>query len=138
MTALNLTPQDTNYLNCSLINQQLTQNKDILTISSVDISFPTDAPGYFITDGTGRGQLSGQINIISNPAVNMELFRLPIKYKIPTDYYFPIVVLGAGYTPNAISIKTISGVIVVTLINLPTVGDIVILDSAPFLLNSYN
>lgn len=139
MTALNLTPKDTNYLTCELINQQLTQNKEPLGARpNVSLSTFPDTP-YIYTDGTGRGQLSGQVFITASPIANMPLCTLPLKYSVPRDYHFPISVLRAGaYVQNAIHINALSSPVLVSIVNAPDVGDLINLDSCPFLLNPYN
>ena len=143
MTALNLTPQDTNYLTSSLINQQLNQNKEILTVHSSDILFTPTVPATILLDGSGRGQFTGAVSIFANPVANMILCNLPGNLKISKDYFLPITVMRAGiYIPNVIHLNpndfNTFNHLVVRLINAPLVGDFIYLDSALFLLNTYN
>lgn len=107
MTALNLNPFDNNYLTCRLINEQLTDNKESLTLSSNVVANISGQTPNVVLDGTGRAYLEGAISIGGSPAANYPLFTLPSNLVPTKDCFIPVVVWRAGaYVPNAISIQT--------------------------------
>jgi hypothetical protein len=133
MTALLLTPQDTNYVTSSLVFQQLSENKVEVLLSSIDVS-ATEIP-LTVLSGNGEAQLTGAITIDSNPIADMPLCALDVRFIPEADYTFPVSVFRAGVTFfNAIKIST-SGV--VFLLNAPLAADVVYLDCPKFLLKTY-
>lgn len=132
MTALNLSPEDTNYLTSSLMFQHISENTGIVTLASSDVS--TSGQPFLILTGNGEAQLSGSITIDSNPIANMPIFSL--NRVLEKGVIFPVTVLSAGvYISNAIRVNSDGEGI---LLNAPLALDVVVLDTPKFLLKSYN
>lgn len=124
-----LTPNSVNYLQPTVVYNQLTNNPDNLTLSTA-VSAATDTPNIR-TDGSGNAWLQGSLNITTaSPAANMLLATLPLRLQPQRNYTFPVSVLRSGvYEPNAIGIAStgsaITGVTVDTAgsyATLPTVS----------------
>lgn len=106
MSALHLSPKDNNYLTSNLINQQITQNKMDLTLSSDVTEHPVNTTAV-LTDGTGRVTLEGAVTITGTPAADMKIATLPTPLNPARDTYCLVPVLRSGtWVTNVIQVES--------------------------------
>lgn len=106
MTALNLTPVDTNYLSSELRYQQLTQNTDVVTVNTDNFTAATTPK--VMTFGDGDVRLLGRVTVSGTPAANFEIGTLPTWCKPlqGSDQVYPVCILRAGaYIGNAVALN---------------------------------
>jgi len=103
MSALNLTPQDVNYLSSRLVFEQLSQNyKNVVSVNE-DVT----ADAKVLLNGSGMAQLSGVVTIDSNPVSNMELCELPPLINPQVEGVFPVAVVRSGaHVSNGVKITS--------------------------------
>ena len=133
MAALNLTPQDTNYLTSLISFQHISQNKVFVKLAAADVS-AANLPRVLLA-GNGDCQVSGSITIDANPIADMPLCTIE-KLNLDSEVVIPVSVLRTGvYLANFIKIS-VSGE--VTLLNAPTALDVILIHTPKFLLTEYN
>lgn len=105
-TALQLNPKSVNYLQPTIVFQNIKQNYKEVILSG-DVS-AAETPRIYL-DGSGRAQLNGSVNIeAGSPSANYRLCDLP-SYLFPlnSDWIFPVCVLRAGaFIANAVKIES--------------------------------